>query len=96
VNRGVALSAAWKATDKTVFNLNIAQSRISYTGDPGFVLSTAPAREDKLSTVQAGVSYAVLRNTNLGVTLQRGVNQSNQDLLSYRFNSVMLNLRSAF
>jgi exopolysaccharide biosynthesis operon protein EpsL len=96
VNLGVALSAAWKATDKTVFNLNIAQSRISYTGDPGFVLSTAPAREDKLSTVQAGVSYAVLRNTNLGVTLQRGVNQSNQDLLSYRFNSVMLNLRSAF
>lgn len=96
VNRGVALTGSWKATDKVAFNLNVAQSRIAYTGDPGFVLSTGPAREDKLSTLQAGVNYAVFRNTSLGLQLQRGVNQSNQDLLSYRFNSVMLNLRSAF
>ena len=96
VNRGVALSASWNATAKVALNLSVAQSRIAYTGDPGFVLSTAPAREDKLSTLQAGVNYAVQRNTSLGMTFQRGVNQSNLALSSYNFNSVMFNLRSAF
>ena len=96
MNRGVALTASWSATAKVAFNLSAAQSRIAYTGDPGFVLSTAPAREDKLSTLQAGVNYAIQRNTSLGMTLQRGVNQSNQALSSYNFNSVMFNLRSAF
>ena len=96
VNRGVALTAAWKATDKVAFNLSLAQDRLAYSGDPGFVLATTPARQDKLTSLQFGVNYQVLRNTSLGLNLQRGVNQSNQVLASYRYNSVMLNVRSVF
>jgi exopolysaccharide biosynthesis operon protein EpsL len=96
VNRGVALTASWNATAKVALNLSLAQSRIAYTGDPGVVLSTAPARKDQLSTLQAGVNYTVKRNISLGVALQRGVNQSNQALSSYNFNSVMFNFRAAF
>jgi hypothetical protein len=96
VNRGVAATAAWKATDKITLNLGLAQDRLAYSGDPGFVLATTPAREDKLSSLQFGTSYQVLRNTTLGLNLRRGVNQSNQALTSYSYNSVMLNLRSVF
>ena len=96
VNRGVALTAAWKATAKVALNLNLEQDRIAYTGDPGFVLATTPARQDKLNSVLLGANYQVLRNTALGLSLQRGVNQSNQALFSYSYNSLMLNVRSVF
>lgn len=96
VNRGVALTAAWKATAKVALNLNLEQDRIAYTGDPGFVLATTPARQDKLNSVLLGANYQVLRNTALGLSLQRGVNQSNQALSSYSYNSLMLNVRSVF
>lgn len=96
VNRGVEFTESYQATSKINLNLTLAQNRIAYTGDPGFVLSSLPAREDKLSSVQAGVNYKVFRNTLLGMTLQRGVNQSNQASASYTYNSVMLNVRSVF
>ncbi len=96
VNRGVAATAAWKATDKITLNLGLVQDRLAYSGDPGFVLATTTAREDKLSSLQFGTSFQVLRNTTLGLNLRRGVNQSNQALASYSYNSVMLNLRSVF
>ena len=96
VNRGVALTAAWKATAKVALNLSLQQDRIAYTGDPGFVLATTPARQDKLNSVLLGANYQVLRNTALGLSLQRGVNQSNQALASYSYNSIMVNVRSVF
>ena len=96
VNRGVAVTAVWKATAKITLNLNLAQDRLLYSGDPGFVLATTPARQDKLTSLQFGTNYQVLRNTALGLSLQRGVNQSNLALASYRYNSVMLNVRSVF
>jgi exopolysaccharide biosynthesis operon protein EpsL len=96
VNRGVAATVAWKATAKLTFNLNLAQDRLTYSGDPGFVLSTTPARQDRLTSLQFGANYQVLRNTTLGLNLQHGVNHSNQALASYRYNSVMLNVRSEF
>ena len=96
VNRGVAATAAWKATAKITLNLNLAQDRLVYSGDPGFVLATTPARQDTLTSLQFGANYQVLRNTLLGLNLQRGINQSNQALASYNYNSVMLNVRSVF
>lgn len=96
VNSGVVLSGAYQASSKLGFDLALARYRTEYTGDPGFVLSPGPAREDTLHSLRLGASYAVLRNTQLGIALQRGVNESNRALSSYTYNSVTLNLRSAF
>ncbi|OZA24809.1 MAG: hypothetical protein B7X93_11190 [Hydrogenophilales bacterium 17-61-9] len=96
LNQGIALGADWKPTAKLVFNAQLSHDDISYTGDPGFALSTAPAREDQLTTVQAGLQYSVLRNTRLGLMLKRGVRDSSEALSSYGYNSAMINLRSEF
>lgn len=96
LNQGVDLSADWRATSKLAFNTKFSHVNIDYTGDPGFVLTSAPARQDQLTTLQAGVNYAVLRNTKLGAVLQRGVRNSSQALASYSYNSAMINLRSEF
>lgn len=96
VNSSVALSAAYKASAKLDLDLVLARNRIEYAGDPGFVLSAGPAREDTLDSLRIGANYAVLRNTRLGIALQRGVNASNRPQSSYTYNSVTLNLSSAF
>ncbi|HUW28404.1 MAG TPA: XrtB/PEP-CTERM-associated polysaccharide biosynthesis outer membrane protein EpsL [Sulfuriferula sp.] len=96
LNQGVDLSANWRATSKLAFRTKLSYINIDYTGDPGFVLTAAPARQDKLTTLQAGLNYAVLRNTKLGLILEHGVRNSNQALASYRYNSAMINLRSEF
>lgn len=96
LNQGVAFGADWKPTAKLLFNAQLRHDDISYAGDPGFVLSTAPAREDRLTTVQAGVEYSVLRNTMLGLVLKRGVRDSSEALSSYGYNSALVNLRSEF
>lgn len=96
LNQGIALGADWKPTAKLVFNAQLRHDDISYAGDPGFVLSTAPAREDRLTTVQAGMQYSVLRNTMLGLVLKRGVRDSSEAFSSYGYNSALINLRSEF
>lgn len=96
LNQGVDLSANWRATSKLAFRTKLSYLNIDYSGDPGFVLAAAPARRDKLTTLQAGLNYAVLRNTKLGLILEHGVRNSNQALASYRYNSAMINLRSEF
>ena len=96
LNQGIALGADWKPTAKLVFNAQLRHDDIAYAGDPGFVLSTAPAREDRLTTVQAGMQYSVLRNTMLGLVLKRGVRDSSEAFSSYGYNSALINLRSEF
>ncbi|WP_413436925.1 XrtB/PEP-CTERM-associated polysaccharide biosynthesis outer membrane protein EpsL [Sulfuriferula sp. GW1] len=96
LNQGADLSANWRATSKLAFRTKLSYVNIDYSGDPGFVLTSAPARRDKLTTLQAGVDYAVLRNTKLGLVLEHGVRNSNQALASYRYNSAMVSLRSEF
>ena len=96
LNQGIAFGADWKPTAKLRFNAQLRHDDISYAGDPGFVLSTAPAREDRLTTVQAGMQYSVLRNTMLGLVLKRGVRDSSEAFSSYGYNSALINLRSEF
>ncbi|KVW94974.1 hypothetical protein ABW22_11080 [Thiobacillus denitrificans] len=96
LNQGIAFGADWKPTAKLAFNTQLRYDDIDYAGDPGFVQSTAQAREDRLSTVQAGVEYSVLRNTMLGLVLKRGVRDSSEALSSYVYNSALINLRSEF
>lgn len=96
LNEGIAFGAEWKPTAKLLFNAQIRHDDIAYEGDPGFVLSSAPAREDRLTTLQTGMQYSVLQNTTLGLVLKRGVRDSSEDFSSYVYNSALVSLRSEF
>lgn len=96
LNQGIALGVDWKPTAKLVFNAELRHDDISYDGDPGFVLSSVPAREDQLTTLQTGVQYSVLQNTMLGLVLKRGIRDSSEVFSSYTYSSALVNLRSEF
>lgn len=96
VNRGLRVSADWRPTVKLSFTARAGREDQNYAGDPGFVLASAPPRQDTLTNYQLEAGYKVLRKIRLALLLQRGVRRSNQALAGYRFNSVLLNLRSEF
>lgn len=96
INRGVSLSADWRATVKLSFKALAVRERQTYAGDPGFVLTSAPTREDNVTNFQLETNYKILRKTKLGLQLQHGVRRSNQALAGYSFNSALINLRSEF
>ena len=96
INRGITLSADWRPTVKLSFKARAVRERQTYAGDTGFVLTSAPARQDEVTNFQLETSYKVLRKTQLGLLLQQGVRHSNQALAGYSFNSALINLRSEF
>lgn len=96
LNNGVALGAEWKPTAKLALNTQLRYDTIDFSGDPGTTLAGRATREDELTTLQAGVEYAVLRNTQLGLLLQRGVRRSSEPLAGYDYNSAHVTLRSQF
>lgn len=96
LNHGVALSAAWRPTAKLTLKAQAVRERQTYTGDPGFVLTSTPTREDDVTHFQLETQYQVLRKTKLALLLQQGDRDSNQALAGYSFNSAFLGLRSEF
>lgn len=96
LNNGVALGADWQATSKLALNTRVRYDLIDYAGDPGVTLAGQPAREDRLTTLQAGLEYAVLRNTQLGFSLQRGIRQSSEALSRYDYDRALFTVRSQF
>jgi len=96
VNRGVTLSADWRPTVKLSFKARAVRDRQTYAGDPGFVLTTAPTRQDDVTNYQLETNYKVLHKTKLGLLLQHGLRHSNQALAGYSFNSALISLRSEF
>ncbi|HEY9099605.1 MAG TPA: XrtB/PEP-CTERM-associated polysaccharide biosynthesis outer membrane protein EpsL [Thiobacillus sp.] len=96
LNHGTTIGLDWRPTSKLVFNTQLGYDNIEYAGDPGFVLSGSAAREDQLTSLQAGIQYALLRNTTIELILHRGIRYSSEALSSYRYNRAILNLRSDF
>ncbi|MBT9566916.1 MAG: outer membrane beta-barrel protein [Thiobacillus sp.] len=96
VNNGVSLGVDWNPTAKLALNTRLRYDSIDFSGDPAPTLAGRSAREDQLTTMQAGVEYAVLRNTQLGLFLQRGIRRSSEPLSAYDYNSAHLTVRSQF
>ena len=96
LNQGLALSVDWRPTAKLAFIGRAVRERQTYEGDPGFVLSNAPTRQDDVTHLQLEAQYQVLRKTRLGLVLQHGERQSNQALAGYGFNSAHVSVRSEF
>lgn len=96
LNNGVALGADWQATPKLALTTQLRYDHVDYAGDPGIPLAGQSAREDRLTTMHAGVEYAVLQNTQLGFSLQRGIRHSSEPLSQYDYNRALFSVRSQF
>jgi hypothetical protein len=67
-----------------------------YRGDPGFVASGAPPREDTFRGVSLNVGYAPRRNIQLSVSAEGGERESNVVGADYDYAAVSANVRFRF
>lgn len=96
VASGVRLTPTWFVTSKVSLRGALAYETRSYEGDPGVALGATLVRDDTLRTLQLGLSYAVLRNSEISLMLERGTRDSNQPEFNYDYNSVLVNLKLGF
>lgn len=96
LNQGLALSADWRPTAKLALSGRAVRERQTYEGDPGFVLSNAPTRQDDVTHLQLEAQYKLFRKTQVGLVVRHGERQSNQALAGYGFNSTQVSVRSEF
>lgn len=96
LNNGVALGADWQATPKLALTTQLRYDHVDYAGEPGIAIAGQAERSDRLTTMHAGVEYAVLQNTQLGFSLQRGIRHSSATLSEYDYNRALFSVRSQF
>lgn len=96
VKRGITLEANWRPTAKLAFVAQLSRDKIDYSGEPQVALNITPAREDRLTTLHAGLTYSILRNTTIGISVQKGRRESNEALSGYRYSQALLTIRSQF
>jgi len=96
LSHGWGFGPAWAPTSKLVFQAKYVRDYRDYQGDPGFVLTGAPQREDRFRGIYLAAGYAPLRNVQLSLGVERGVRDSNIFGKNYDYEAVMANVRAQF
>lgn len=98
ITSGSSLNGLWNITSKISLNGGLSRETDDFKGDPGFVTSNVPVRQDKSQNILLGLNYQPLRSTVIGLGLQNGRRVSNDViyLRSYKFNTIFANVRVDF
>lgn len=96
LSEGWGIGPSWAPTSKLVFQAKYVREDRDYRGDPGFVLTGGPQREDTFRGLRLAAGYAPRRNIELAVGLETGDRSSNVAGRDYDYTAVMANARLKF
>lgn len=83
---GGSASIAWAPTYKWVIQAGYSHNDRSLEGNPGFILTDTPPREDKIKSARASLGYEPNRYVALAVSYERGTRTSNTSGADYEFS----------
>jgi hypothetical protein len=63
-----------------------------FGGDPGFVLSRLPPREDETRAGRVAIGFKPSQNLQLGLSYERGTREANVRFADYEYNLVQLHV----
>ncbi|MGH8640274.1 MAG: outer membrane beta-barrel protein, partial [Burkholderiales bacterium] len=96
LSEGWGIGPAWAPTSKVVLQAKYIREDRDYRGDPGFVLSGGPPREDTFRGVRLNVGYTPRRNIQLSVSAEGGDRESNVVGADYDYAAASANVRFLF
>lgn len=96
VSEGWGLGPAWAPTSKLVFQAKYIREDRDYRGDPNFVASGAPPRDDTFRGVSLTAGYAPRRNLQFLLGAESGERESNLVGVDYDYTVVSANARVSF
>ncbi len=96
LSEGWGLGPAWAPTSKLVFQAKYLREDRDYRGNPGFVLTGAPPREDTFRGFNLAAGYTPRRNIELAIAVETGDRSSNTAGRDYDYSAVTANARLRF
>lgn len=96
VSEGWGVGPAWAPTSKLVFQAKYVREDRDYRGDPIFVASGAPPRDDTFRGVALTAGYAPRRNIQFSLGAESGERESNIAGIAYEYTAVSANARVSF
>lgn len=93
---GFTLTPVWRLTSRVTLEGTLGYAVRSYDGDPGFVFTGAPVREDKLTEVGVRVNYEFARRVSLYADLRRLDRTSNYSEYDFTDNWYGVGIRASF
>lgn len=96
LGEGWSIGPAWSPTSKMVLQAKYIREDRDYKGDPGFVLSGGPPREDTFRGVSLTFGYTPRRNIQLSLSAEGGDRESNVFGADYDFTAASANVRFLF
>jgi len=92
----IALLPVIRYSGKLTFNPVLSWERRDYAGDPGFIITGAPARSDTLTRIGIGAEYEFMRNVFVNALFRSDHRNSNYDIFTYTDNVLSLGIRARF
>lgn len=96
LSEGWGIGPSWAPTSKLVFQAKYVREDRDYRGDPGFVVTGTPPREDTFRGINLAAGYSPRRNIELGLAIEAGDRNSNTVGRDYDYNAVSANARVRF
>lgn len=96
LSTGWSIGPSWAPTEKLVFYAKYLREDRDFRGDPGFILTGGPQREDTLKGFSLAAGYAPRRNIELAVSVVRGDRDSNFFGRDYDYTTVAANAKFKF
>jgi exopolysaccharide biosynthesis operon protein EpsL len=96
VSTGWAAGPGWAPTSKLLVQARYIREDLEFRGDPGFVLSGTPPREDTFRGLQLYGGYAPRRNIRLSIGLKVGDRESNVVTREYDYHAISANAKVQF
>jgi hypothetical protein len=96
LSQGFSVGPAWAPTSKLVLQAKLLREKRDFEGDPGFVLTASPQREDTFRGARLSAGYTPLRNVELSLSLEKGDRSSNIAGRDYDYNAVNANAKFSF
>jgi exopolysaccharide biosynthesis operon protein EpsL len=90
--KGGAIGPAWAPTEKTVLQAYYVDEKRNFGGDPGFVLTNTPPREDHSRSVRLAAGYQPSEHFRIGISYERGTRDSNVLYADYEYNLIVLRI----
>ena len=93
VTDAVSLTSVYQAGFKTRLQGRLESKERRYLGDPGFVLSSAPRRDDRINSIALTLSHDLTRAAQVTGTVQRELRVSNTNGFNYADTTGTLSLQ---
>jgi exopolysaccharide biosynthesis operon protein EpsL len=93
---GWSIGPAWAPTSKLIFQAKYLREDRDYRGDPGFIISGGPQRQDTFRGVNLSAGYSPRRNVRLSLAVEKGERDSNTLFRDYDYTAVSGNAKVRF